>query len=357
MAAIAANTRDSYTGHEHLDNLELIHMNGRVYDPHIGRFISADPYVPAPYFGQSLNRYAYVWNNPLSLVDPSGFEPQPPCVEGSSGRCAQITVYGLTWADYFRYFGGGSSQVASASQRDPCGQDSSAFACTMQSGRLVSPASVVLTAGTQSDSTLSRSPTVDRLQGAAARLANIAFSSSPVALLFGVDPDFEWFAVPDSEAGRDGATLGNVGYFLGGAASVIRTGGGQAVAATPSLIARSFQGSKKYPGIDRFRDITLKKGTIIYGGYPGQSTFYTTLNALRRGHGSAASLFGGLQIKAHKDFGYRSRIAAYEVLDDTPAAFGLALANAQYGAGRFPQVVVPSFDSTLRFLADFPLGP
>ena len=62
-----------FTGHEHLDALELIHMNGRVYDPVIGRFLSPDPFVQAPLFSQSLNRYSYVLNNPLSLVDPSGY--------------------------------------------------------------------------------------------------------------------------------------------------------------------------------------------------------------------------------------------------------------------------------------------
>jgi RHS repeat-associated protein len=63
-----------YTGHEHLDTVGLIHMNGRVQDPVLGRFISADPFIQAPYFTQSHNRYSYVWNNPTSLVDPSGFE-------------------------------------------------------------------------------------------------------------------------------------------------------------------------------------------------------------------------------------------------------------------------------------------
>jgi RHS repeat-associated protein len=355
LSAIAANTRDGYTGHEHLDNLDLIHMNGRVYDPHIGRFISADPYVPAPFSGQSLNRYAYVWNNPLSFVDPSGFTP---CVQGSSGRCAQVTVYGLSWADYFRYVGGaGASQAESASQRDPCGQDSAALACVMQQGRLVSPASVVLTAGTQTDSALARSPTVDRLQGAAARAANLAFNSSPVAWLFGTNADFEWFPVPDSEAGQAGATMGSIGYFFGGAAGILRKGTAEMLGITPSHVARSFQGTQKYPGIDRFRDITLKKGTVIYSGYPGQSAFYTTASALRRGGGSSTSLFRGLQVGAHRHLGHRSRVAAYEVLADTPAAFGLAIANSQYGAGWLPQVVVPSFRSDLRYLADFPLGP
>jgi hypothetical protein len=48
-------------------------MNGRVYDPTLGRFISADPTVQAPFMSQSLNRYSYVLNSPLSMIDPSGF--------------------------------------------------------------------------------------------------------------------------------------------------------------------------------------------------------------------------------------------------------------------------------------------
>jgi RHS repeat-associated protein len=66
-------TERGYTGHEHLDTVGLIHMNGRVQDPILGRFISADPIVQAPYNTQSHNRYSYVWNNPASMIDPSGF--------------------------------------------------------------------------------------------------------------------------------------------------------------------------------------------------------------------------------------------------------------------------------------------
>ena len=101
LAKIAAVTRDGFTGHEQLDNLDLIHMNGRVYDPRIGRFISADPYVTLPYDGQGLNRYAYALNNPLALTDPSGFDPVP-CVATQSGNCAKVTVIGVSWADYLR---------------------------------------------------------------------------------------------------------------------------------------------------------------------------------------------------------------------------------------------------------------
>ena len=47
-------------------------MNGRMYDPVLARFLSPDPYVQAPDFTQSLNRYAYCWNNPFKYKDPSG---------------------------------------------------------------------------------------------------------------------------------------------------------------------------------------------------------------------------------------------------------------------------------------------
>ena len=62
-----------YTGQEQVDLVGLIHMNGRVYDPILGRFISADPVIQDATDSQAYNRYAYVRNNPLSLTDPSGF--------------------------------------------------------------------------------------------------------------------------------------------------------------------------------------------------------------------------------------------------------------------------------------------
>lgn len=61
-----------YTGHEMLPEFGLINMNGRMYDPVIGRFISPDDYVQRPDFSQSYNRYSYCLNNPLKYTDPSG---------------------------------------------------------------------------------------------------------------------------------------------------------------------------------------------------------------------------------------------------------------------------------------------
>ncbi len=66
-------TDRSFTDHRYLNGQELIHMKGRVYDPTFGRFLSADPHIQSPLMSQSLNRYSYVLNNPLSLTDPSGY--------------------------------------------------------------------------------------------------------------------------------------------------------------------------------------------------------------------------------------------------------------------------------------------
>jgi RHS repeat-associated protein len=64
-----------YTGHEHLDEFGLINMNGRLYDPVLGRMLSPDNYVQDATSTQTFNRYSYAHNNPLSYVDPDGENP------------------------------------------------------------------------------------------------------------------------------------------------------------------------------------------------------------------------------------------------------------------------------------------
>ena len=61
-----------FTGHEHLQTVDLIHMNGRLYDPVLHRFLQPDNFVQDPFNTQNFNRYGYCMNNPLLYTDPTG---------------------------------------------------------------------------------------------------------------------------------------------------------------------------------------------------------------------------------------------------------------------------------------------
>src|SRR5262249_58131229 len=83
-----------------LSDVGLVHLNGRVYDPLIGRMMSADPMVPDPLNGQAWNRYSYVINNPLALTDPNGYCFLGMCTWGK----AISTFFGRTFGVLFREF-------------------------------------------------------------------------------------------------------------------------------------------------------------------------------------------------------------------------------------------------------------
>ena len=65
--------QNTYTGQKSDSESNLMYYNARYYDPKIGRFITADPTIQSPYDPQDLNRYAYVRNNPINFIDPTGF--------------------------------------------------------------------------------------------------------------------------------------------------------------------------------------------------------------------------------------------------------------------------------------------
>jgi len=65
-------TARGFTGHEHYPDFKIINMNGRLYDPVIGRFFSPDNFVLDNTFTQDFNRYSYARNNPLKYTDPTG---------------------------------------------------------------------------------------------------------------------------------------------------------------------------------------------------------------------------------------------------------------------------------------------
>ena len=117
-AIIPSTTDRGFTGHEHLDlgGMGLVHMNGRIYDPTLGRFLSPDPYIQSPYHSQSYNRYSYVWNNPLTMTDPTGYVVNTTPVWNffSNGECWGAGCSGgVSWPG-----GGGGGSGAASSSKD-----------------------------------------------------------------------------------------------------------------------------------------------------------------------------------------------------------------------------------------------
>ena len=66
----------SYTGQRKEVEFGLSYYNSRWYDASLAHFISADTLIPQPGDSGNWDRYAYVLNNPLKYIDPSGFIPQ-----------------------------------------------------------------------------------------------------------------------------------------------------------------------------------------------------------------------------------------------------------------------------------------
>lgn len=89
----------------------MLFYNARWYDPVVGRFLQADTIVPSPGDPQSLNRYAYVRNNPLRLVDPSGMAE---CAAGDQQCWATEWYWNDRWYRAHGYGWHGSSNHWSA---------------------------------------------------------------------------------------------------------------------------------------------------------------------------------------------------------------------------------------------------
>lgn len=110
-------TNRGFTDHEHLDDAELIHMNGRAYDYNLGRFLSVDPFIQSPGNSQSMNPYSYIMNNPLAGTDPSGYVSV-----GNLGvteeHCGFMCMTGM---DKFTW--GGDHNGASLSQKRDAAQE------------------------------------------------------------------------------------------------------------------------------------------------------------------------------------------------------------------------------------------
>ena len=119
----ADRTRRGWTGHEMVDPVGLIHMNGRVYDPELGRFLQADPYVGDPSDILSLNRYAYAHGNPLANVDPSGHF----IFELGLLEIVGVVLTAMKWIDAWDVGGGGTPGPEAFRDALPAGSSGWAF--------------------------------------------------------------------------------------------------------------------------------------------------------------------------------------------------------------------------------------
>ena len=89
----------------------VVNLNARLYDPVIGKFLAPDSIVPDLFNGQSLNRYAYVMNNPSTMTDTTGHDgDDPETVTVTGTRGADGSWYGgFSFGGVAVYFSDGPS--------------------------------------------------------------------------------------------------------------------------------------------------------------------------------------------------------------------------------------------------------
>ena len=122
--SLTSATTRGFTAQEHIDSLCAINFNARIYDPVIGRFVSADAQVPHALNGQSFNRYSYVDNRVLSATDPTGHDD---CGGDGSGGYGGGGCVSLDPGDVFSILG-----TTPPPPPDPC--SSGAIECVTVTG-------------------------------------------------------------------------------------------------------------------------------------------------------------------------------------------------------------------------------
>lgn len=113
---------------------------------------------------------------------------------------------------------------------------------------------------------------------------------------------------------------------------------------SPSLLAAQCQGSEIYPGVDKWSDVIIKKGSFVWGGTPGQTNFYTTTADIMSTGTDATKIFTGLQVAIPEGYNsYRPGMTMYRVPYDMNVAVSQSLANPQYGPGGLTQFYIPDY--------------
>jgi RHS repeat-associated protein len=150
QANLSATNR-GFTAHTQADDVWLVHMNGRVYDQNLGRFLSVDPVVQGG-GSQALNPYSYIQNNPLSGTDPSGYASQKDeCAGTKAGGCTEVKAVNgaIRTGSHIKSGGSGGGRLETfAVNPTPGGQAELAVSMAgMSSGYVVQAAAIEVASG------------------------------------------------------------------------------------------------------------------------------------------------------------------------------------------------------------------
>jgi len=250
-----------------------------------------------------------------------------------------------------------------ASAMIPIGQAASAGNLTFRSGATIVAKEGIATAAGAGAQKYTTDLTGNQTAG---MLAGMAASMATAKGLNGIEAGAKKLAKPKlGDVGTDGGAVLNdadVGSAVEGGSTSSYSGeewcryfretyGSDKVVwenATPSQLARSWQGTGKYIGVDDYVDTVVKKGTILYRGEPNGTEYFTTLDAIEQSGGDATNVFEGLQVEKHPIHGYRGEMQGYVFNEEIASAYGITNANPQFGKGGLPQYFVPNANDYIQ---------
>ena len=286
---------------------------------------------------------------------------------GSTGDIDSTAVNGIK-DDLFQgnedaYYLTENAFAFAASAMIPIGQAASAGNLTFRSGATIVAKEGIATAAGAGAQKYTTDLTGNQTAG---MLAGMAASMATAKGLNGIEAGAKKLAKPKlGDVGTDGGAVLNdadVGSAVEGGSTSSYSGeewcryfretyGSDKVVwenATPSQLARSWQGTGKYIGVDDYVDTVVKKGTILYRGEPNGTEYFTTLDAIEQSGGDATNVFEGLQVEKHPIHGYRGEMQGYVFNEEIASAYGITNANPQFGKGGLPQYFVPNANDYIQ---------
>ncbi|MEZ4938956.1 MAG: fibronectin type III domain-containing protein [Crocinitomicaceae bacterium] len=118
---------------------------------------------------------------------------------------------------------------------------------------------------------------------------------------------------------------------------------------------RSWQGTGNYPGVDDWIIVDIPENTIVLGGIPGQSEFYSVQVTLENANYIKQKYWNSLQVSPHPQFGFRSKLGEYKIIRPIKVAISRTLANPLHGQGGAWQIYISNFEENLNFIKEIEL--